>query len=244
MLVGPFDFKAQAGGVVFFVTDHHVDVFGDLAVDPLRRVLAALARPQRGAIVEVIGDDGAVFLGDLHRFDDGFGGVGSECGKDAAGVEPAHAFFAEDFFPVDFTGANLRGGGIGTVGAAKRRTDAEAFFGEVEADAGVLAHAVKITPDAVAHIDAALHDQVFDQPAEVILRQGGGDHGAFAPAFAHGAGDVVFAAAFPDLEAAGITHAAKAGIETEHDFAEGGTVPAAFAGRLDDEFAHGVSFLL
>ena len=42
-----------------------------------------------------------------------------------------------------------------------------------------------------------------------------------AEAFAQAAGDVVFAAAFPGLELAGGADAAFAGIEAEHDFAEG-----------------------
>ena len=41
-----------------------------------------------------------------------------------------------------------------------------------------------------------------------------------AEAFAQAAGDVVFAAAFPDLEFAGGADAALAGVEPQHDFAE------------------------
>ena len=64
-----------------------------------------------------------------------------------------------------------------------------------------------------------------------LLRQRGDGGGAFAPAFAHGARDVVFAAAFPHLEAARIAHAAEAGIEAQHHFAERGAVPARLARR-------------
>ena len=57
--------------------------------------------------------------------------------------------------------------------------------------------------------------------------------GALAPALAHGARDVVFAAAFPHLEAARIAHAAEARIEAQHHFAERGAVPARLRGGLD-----------
>jgi len=60
------------------------------------------------------------------------------------------------------------------------------------------------------------------------------DHrGALAETTAKPADDIVLAAAFPDLEIPCIAHAAKAGIETKHNFAERGTVPFGLAGRLD-----------
>src|SRR5256885_15117840 len=103
--------------------------------------------------------------------------------------------------------------------------DAEALFGEVEADPGIAAQTVEIAPDDVRGIDAALADEILHKPAQIVPRQGGDHAGALAPAFAHGAGDIVFAAAFPHLELAGGAHAAEAGIEAQHQLAEGDTVP-------------------
>ena len=66
---------------------------------------------------------------------------------------------------------------MAAIGAAKRGPYAEALLGEVEADARILAEAIKVTPDDVTHINAALHDEILDKPAEVVLRQRGDDGG-------------------------------------------------------------------
>src|SRR6185312_6260957 len=199
----PLHFEAQAGGEIFLIADHDIDILRDVAVDLLRPFLAALALPQAGAVVEVIGHDGAVLARCFHRPDHCFGGVGGQRREDAAGMEPAHAFLAEQLFPVHFAGPDLRGGAVAAVRAAQRGADAEALFGEVEADTGVAAQAVEIAPDDVRGINAALADEILHQPAEIVPGQCGDDAGALAPAFAHGAGDIVFAAAFPHLELAG-----------------------------------------
>src|SRR5688572_8474952 len=124
---------------------------------------------------------------------------------------------------------------MSTVGATQRGADAESLLREVQAHARVAAQAIELAPDDLRGVDAALHHQIFDQPAEVVLRQRGHGRGAFAPALAHGARDVVFAAAFPDLEAARIAHAAEARIETQHHLAERGAVPARFPRSLRSE---------
>ena len=90
----------------------------------------------------------------------------------------------------------------------------------------------QITCDSV---DAALPHQVLDQPAEIVDRQRG-DHGrALAPALAHRAGDIVFAAALPHLERARVAHPAEAGVEAQHHLAERGAVPLGLGGRTDLE---------
>src|ERR1035438_3796291 len=60
---------AEAGGEVLLVADHHVDVPGDLAVDLLGLGLAADGLPQAGAVVQVVGDHGAVSLRRGDRLD-------------------------------------------------------------------------------------------------------------------------------------------------------------------------------
>ena len=92
-----------------------------------------------GAVVEVVGDDRAVLARDLDGLDHRFGGVGRERGEDAAGVEPAHAFLAEQLLPVHLARLDLRGRGVAAVRAAQRGADAEALLGEVQADARVAA---------------------------------------------------------------------------------------------------------
>src|SRR5471030_649880 len=136
-----------------------------------------------------------------------------------------------DALPI--SGPDLRGGAVAAVRAAQCGADAEALFGEVEADARVAAQAVEIAPDDVRCVDAALADEILHQPAQIVFRQGGDDAGALAPALAHGAGDIVFAAAFPHLELAGGAHAAEAGIEAQHHLAERDTVPFHVSGGAD-----------
>src|SRR5216117_657240 len=109
---------------------------------------------------------------------------------------------------------------MSTITAAEGCADAEALLRKVEADAGVASQAVELAPDDLRHVDAALHHQVLDQPAEVVDGQRGNGRGALAPALAHGARDVVFAAAFPDLKGPRIAHAAESWIEAQHHFAE------------------------
>jgi hypothetical protein len=128
---------------------------------------------------------------------------------------------------------------MAAVGAAECGTDAEPLLGEVEPHAGVAADAVEVAPDHVRHVDAALHDEVFHQPAEIVLRQRGDDRGALLPALPHRAGDVVLAAPFPHLERSRVAHAAEPGVEAEHHLAERDAVPRGVGGRLDLERSHG-----
>src|SRR6185295_10073883 len=107
--------------------------------------------------------------------------------------------------------------------------------GKIQADARVAAQAVELAPDDLRGVDSALHHQVFDQPTQIVDRQRGDGGGALAPALAHGARDVVFAAAFPYLEAARIAHAAETRIETQHHFAERAAVPAGLGCGTDLE---------
>src|SRR4029079_8807805 len=139
--------EAQAGGEVFLIADHDIDILRDVAVDLLRPLLAALALPQAGAVVEVIGIHGAILARRFHRLDHRFGGIGGERREDAAGMEPAHAFFAEQLFPVHFTEPQLRCDSVAAVRAAQSGANAETFFREIEADARVAAQTIEIAPD-------------------------------------------------------------------------------------------------
>src|SRR3954471_3248886 len=122
---------------------------------------------------------------------------------------------------------------MATIAAAERRADAETLLREVEADARVAAQPVELAPDDLRRVDATLHHEIFDQPAEIVDGQRRHGGGALAPAFAHGARDVVFAAAFPHLEAARVAHAAEPRIEAQHHFTERGAVPAGFGSGAD-----------
>src|SRR4051812_50201510 len=115
---------------------------------------------------------------------------------------------------------------MSAVGAAKRGTDAEALLGEVEPDARIASQAVELAPDDLRGVDATLHHQVFDQPAQVIDRQRGDGGGAPAPAPAHGARHVVLAPALPPPGASRLAHPARTPGGERPGLPERGAIPA------------------
>lgn len=236
--VGAFDLEAEAGGKVFLVAEHDVHVAGDLAVDLACACLAADGFPEAGAVIEVVADDDTVLAGFLDGLECECGGGFAEAGEDAAGVEPAHAAPAEDVVPVEVAGLELAGGGVAAVGDAEGGADAEAAFGEVQAVACGAADAVEGAPEDELGADASLEDAIFEETADFVVHEGGADGGAESEAPAEAAGDVVFAAAFPDAEPAGGADPALAGVESEHDFAEGDEVVGALSGRFEVQDAH------
>ena len=179
-----------------------------------------------------------MLLRGLDGLDGGLSSRLRERGEDAARVEPANALLAEEVFPVEVAGLDLRSRGIAAVRDADGATDAEATLGEVKAVADGAADAVVLAPLDVISIHAALHDEVFEQATDFIVDEGRGDGGAEPEALAEAASDVVFAAAFPDLKLARGAHAAFARVESEHDFTEGDLVEGAGRSWLDIE-GHG-----
>src|SRR5262245_8630146 len=122
---------------------------------------------------------------------------------------------------------------MSAIRASTRGPQPESSFGEVEADPRITSDAVEVAPDNVGSIHTTLHDEIFDEPAQVVPRQSCHHCGAFAPAFAHGARNVVLAAALPHLKAARITHASGSGIEEQHHLAQGRAIPSCAGGRLN-----------
>ncbi len=133
---------------------------------------------------------------------------------------------AKDPVPVEVTGLDLADGGVAAVGAAGGRAHAIAALGKVEAVADGAADAIVGNPFEQGSIDAALENEVFDQAADGVFGERGGDGGAQAEAAAQSAGHVVFAAALPHLKLPRGVDAALAGIEAKHDFTQAEAVPA------------------
>ena len=115
----------------------------------LRALLAADRLPERGAVVEVVGDDGAVLARGRHRL------LRHErassprarrrcrrCGTSALRLAP------KTCVPVDVARLHLRGRGVPAVGAADGRAHAEAALGEVEAVPGGRARRRRPRPSA------------------------------------------------------------------------------------------------
>ena len=96
--------KAEAGGKILLVADHHVDIFCKLPVDLLRLCLPADLLPEGGTVVEIIGDDRAPFFRGLHGLQHRLRRCFRERGENAARVQPARAEAAEDEIPVDIAG--------------------------------------------------------------------------------------------------------------------------------------------
>ena len=82
-------------------------------------------------------------------------------------------------------------------------------------------------------VDAALQDEVLEQPADLVVDERGDDGSAQPEAAPQPARDVVLAAALPDAERAGGAHPPLAGIQPEHDLAERDEVVAALVRRAE-----------
>ena len=159
--------------------------------------------------------------------------------KNAAGVEPAGAVPAEDGVPIDLAGLELRDGGVAAVGTSQRRARAESALGEVQPVAHRAADSVEWHPAYQRLVDAALVDQVLDQPPDRVIGESGDDRRIETEAALEAARDVIFAAALVNVETAGRGHPLVAGIEAQHHLAQRHQVPAAILFRFDRQW-HGV----
>src|SRR5947209_6833969 len=117
-------------------------------------------------------------------------------------MEPAGAFAGEDGVPMDVAGAELRNGGVSAIGAAQRSADAESTFRKVQPVADGSADSVIGNPLDVRLVYATLKDQILNQAADGVVGKGGDHGGVQAEAAAQPASDVIFAAPFPNPEAA------------------------------------------
>ena len=192
--------------------------------------MASLAAPELGAEVEIVGDDRAGFVGGFDGFGDDLARAFGEGGEDAAGVEPADAVFVEEFFQFDVAGLHAGGGGVAAVVERDAAALGDADFGEVQADAVVLADAVVFALDDVGDIHADGAGVVADDRAHRRGIEPADPAGAQAEA-REGVGDVVFAAADPDFEQRGEFDAAmlRRG-EADHAFAEADQIETAIFG--------------
>ena len=219
-MIGALDLEAQAGREVFLVADHHIHVPGDFPVHGLRLFEAADGFPQGGAIIQIVADDDAMLFGGGDGLEGQGGGGFRQRGKNAAGVQPARADFSEDMIPVEVTRLELRRRGMAAIRDAHRAAQAEAALGEVQTVADAAADAIVRAPNDEIRVHAALHDEVLDQMADLVVHQGGADGGFIAETLAQTARGVVFAAAFPGAEPPRRADAALAGVQAQHDFAK------------------------
>lgn len=242
LLVDTFDFEAKACGEVFLVADHDINILGDHAIHFLALWESADRLPKRGPVVEVVGNDGAVFLGDLAGLDSEFCVAFRKSGENPTGVKPADSESAEDVLEIEVIDGELTGGGVTTIRSAFCRTDSEATLGEVESITSSDTEAIEVSPLDELGIDSTLKNKVFEEASDFVINESGEDGSALTEAAAESTGDVVFATAFPGLKLPGGADAAIAGIETEHNFTHRDNVVGAAISGLDVE-AHDFGFL-
>ena len=135
-------------------------------------------------------------------------------------MQPADSQLAKNIVPIEVPRFELAGRGIAAIGNPHCATHAKAAFGEVEAVADDATDTVKRHPPDKLGIDAPLQNEVFDEPANIVVRKSRGDGRLESEAATQAAGDVVFAAAFPDFEFARASDPAFARVEAEHDFSQ------------------------
>ena len=135
-------FESQACRKILFVADHHIHVFCDLAIHLLRFLLPADAFPQRWTIIEIVGDNRAMFLRGLNGLDHQLWRRLAQRGKNAAGVKPANAELAKNMFPIKIARLQLAGGGMPTIGNSDRAAKAKAALSEIQSVANRRANAV------------------------------------------------------------------------------------------------------
>src|SRR5229473_2986666 len=154
--VHPLNLEAKRGGEVFFVAKHHVNKRSKRTIYFLRFRFSSDRVPERTAVVQVIGDDGACSLCSLHRLSRHLRSCLRKRAKNAAGVKPSRALFDKDLLPIDVTRLELRNGGMSPVRTPQRSTRAKSALGEIQAVSNGAAHAVVIDPTDMTLIDAAL----------------------------------------------------------------------------------------
>src|SRR5204862_1223019 len=123
VFVDAFDVEAEGDAEVFFVSEEHVDEGDELAIHGARLFGAADSLPQRRSIVQIVGNERAIFASGFNLFSRDVGSRFGKRGEDAAGVEPARA--GEDGVPIDVACFQLRDGGVSAIGAAECGAHAE-----------------------------------------------------------------------------------------------------------------------
>ena len=110
----------------------------------------------------------------------------------------------------------------------------ETWHGELHPDQPrfeIATDAVVRDPAHERGVDAALQDEVLEQPSHFVVSEGGNDRRTQPEAPAQPAGHVVLPAALPGAKAARIADAAFSRVEPQHHLAEGHRVIAAVGCR-------------
>src|SRR5262245_38654122 len=144
-------------------------------------------------------------------------------------MQPAHAQLAEDVVPVEVAWFKLAGRRVASVGNAHRPAQTKAAFGKIQPVTYRAPHAVVGSPPDELGIHPALQNELFEQPAHVVVGESGANGRAQPETAPQTTGHVILAASFPDFEFARGPDATLARVQAQHDFAQGDQVVATTA---------------
>src|SRR5689334_900845 len=123
-----------------------------------------------------------------------------------------------------------------TVGAADGAANPEAALGEVQSVSHLSPDAVVVTPDD-AGIDAALENQILDEPADWVVGERSDNSSAEPETAPEAARDVVLSSTLPGAKASSGVDPRVARIQTKHHLAERDEVVAACFTRSERDHA-------
>ena len=131
--------------------------------------------------------------------------------------------------PINIARLELRSGRVATIWHADRATDTKAALRKVDAITHIAANAVIFAPLDEVGRDSALHDEVFNQIADLVVDKCGHHAGIVTETLSEPARGIVFSAALPRFERTSRADTTFTRIETEHDLAERDLVKLAFS---------------
>src|SRR5712691_5202338 len=212
---------------VFLVAKHDINLRCDSPVDFLGLSLAAKGLPQRGAVIQVIGNDGAVPPGSLHSFQSDFRGRRRQSAENAPRMEPARAMLSKNLIPINVTRLKLRNRSIPAIVTPQCRTHAETALRKIQTVARHPAHSIMFDPAHQRLVHAALVYEVLQKTPNGIIGECRSDRRVQAETALQSARDVVFPAPLAHVEGSRRGDAPLAGVEPHHDLAQTDHVPAA-----------------
>ncbi len=220
ILLLPFDPEAQAVREVVLIAQHHIHIFGNFPVYLPGMGIAAVGRPEGRAVIQVVGNNSAIFLRGLDGLHHGFRGLGREPRIHPAGMEPANAQRTEEIVKIEVLRFRLGDGGIEAVRAALTTPDAEAPLREIEAVPAASSNAVGLHPADVAAVHAALQDEILHQMPHLIVGQCRQHRCPKAETLSEGTDHIVLTAPFPDTELPCRTDPVFTGIQSQHHLSQ------------------------
>src|SRR5882762_1180142 len=125
VLVNSFDRESERRHKVLFVPEHYIDEPRKLPVYFEGLLFATNGFPERGAIVQIIGNDRPVPMRGFHRLPRDQRSTFGKRAKDTPGVKPARALLPKNEIPVDLPRLQLRNGCVSSIGAPQGGPDSE-----------------------------------------------------------------------------------------------------------------------